>query len=251
MNVNSLDSGTRDGAREVAHATHGRWRAIAGLCRTDAAYRVQRFERPVRALSTDLAVIVLGAGIYGATIGLWRSPLQAVFTAVKFPLLMILTTGANALLNGMLAQLLGLRIGFRQSVLAIISSFAVIAVVLASLSPVTLFFLHNTPPLSAETRVLAHNFTLLMHVGMIGFAGIMGNVSLFRYLAHICGERRLAGRVLAAWLIGNLFLGAQLSWIMRPFIGSPGLPVQFFRPNAFEGNFYESVLRSLVNILTA
>ena len=39
--------------------------------------------------------------------------------------------------------------------------------------------------------------------------------------------------------------------VMRPFIGSPGLPVQFLRPNAFQGNFYESLLRSLMNLLTS
>ena len=28
---------------------------------------------------------------------------------------------------------------------------------------------------------------------------------------------------------------------IRPFIGAPFLPVEFFRPNAFEGSFFEAV----------
>ena len=52
--------------------------------------------------------IVLGAGIYGAVMGCWRSPLQALFTGIKLPLLILLTTLGNALLNAMLAPLLGL-----------------------------------------------------------------------------------------------------------------------------------------------
>ena len=52
-----------------------------------------------------------------------------------------------------------------------------------------------------------------------------------------------------SWLAGNMFLGCQLSWIMRPFIGSPGLPVEFFRSDAFRGNFYETTLRALTNLL--
>jgi LmbE family N-acetylglucosaminyl deacetylase len=39
----------------------------------------------------------------------------------------------------------------------------------------------------------------------------------------------VAWRVISAWLAANLFLGSQLSWILRPFIGSPGLPVEFLR----------------------
>jgi len=69
-------------------------------------------------------------------------------------------------------------------------------------------------------------------------------------LRSLCGEKKLATRILCAWLAGNMFLGCPLSWIMRPFIGSPGLPVQFLRPDAFEGNFYESVLNSAKQLVT-
>ena len=224
---------------------------LTGLCRGEAETLAADLDDGPRALRFYVAVIVVGAGLYGATIGLWRAPLQGLFTAVKFPLLMLLTTLANALLNGMLAQLMGLRLSFRQSALAVTASFAVTSIVLASLSPVTLFMLFNTPPLEAGREVLSHNFTLIAHVALIAFAGVVGNVTLFRLLAHLCGSRAAAGKVLAAWLLGNLFLGAQLSWVMRPFIGSPGLPVQFLRPHAFQGNFYESVFRSLMNLLAS
>src|SRR5947208_3058728 len=32
-------------------------------------------------------IILIGAGLYGATLGLWRGPLQAFYTAIKFPLM--------------------------------------------------------------------------------------------------------------------------------------------------------------------
>jgi hypothetical protein len=77
---------------------------------------------------------------------------------------------------------------------------------------------------------------------------VMGNVRLFQMLTRLGGRRAVAFRVLIAWLAGNLFLGSQLSWILRPFIGSPALPVEFFRATALRGNFYESVFRSLQQI---
>src|SRR6266567_8430743 len=70
-------------------------------------------------------VIFAGAGLYGAAMGWWRDPRQALYVALKFPLILLLTTIGNALLNAMLAPLLGLNIGFRQSFLAILMSFTI------------------------------------------------------------------------------------------------------------------------------
>ena len=117
-------------------------------------------------------------------------------------------------------------------------------------SPVTLFILLNTPPLGSEQTVLAHSFTLLSHVALIAFAGVAGNVCLYRLLVRLAGGRFAARRVLTAWLLANLFLGCQLSWNMRPFIGSPGLPIEFFRPDAFQGTFYESTFQAFKNLVT-
>ena len=59
--------------------------------------------------------VLAGGGSYGAVMGSWWAPLQACYVAIKLPLLILLTTLGNGLLNGMLAPLLGLNISFRQS----------------------------------------------------------------------------------------------------------------------------------------
>ena len=66
-----------------------------------------------------LAVTVGGSAAFGAALGWWRAPEQALYTAVKLPLVLLSTALGNALLNAMLAPLLGLNLGFRQSLLAI------------------------------------------------------------------------------------------------------------------------------------
>ena len=107
------------------------------------------------------AAIIAGSGLYGAAMGLWRDPLQAWFTAIKFPLVMLLTTLGNALLNGMLAPLLGLNIGFRQSFIAVLMSFAIAALILGALSPLLIFLVWNTPPIEETHRSgAAHSFIL-------------------------------------------------------------------------------------------
>ena len=61
-----------------------------------------------RRIASHLAIIIVGAGLYGAAMGWWRAPQQGLFVAIKFPLIILLTTLGNALLNGLLAPLLGL-----------------------------------------------------------------------------------------------------------------------------------------------
>src|SRR6185503_4710572 len=99
-----------------------------------------------------IAAIVIGAGSYGAAIGSWREPLQALYTGIKLPLAILLTTLGNGLLNGMLAPLLGLNANFRQSLLVVLMTFAIACLILGALSPVALFVVWNTPPLTAGTH---------------------------------------------------------------------------------------------------
>lgn len=201
-------------------------------------------ERDPRWLVTCAVTIVLGCALYGGVVGLWRAPLQAVFTAVKMPLLIFLTCGGNALLNGLLAQVFGAGLGFRQSALAILMSFTIAALVLAALSPVALFVLWNAPPLASAGRGVGHSITLLTDVLFVAYAGVVANRRLLRLLGAICA-RGTARRVFWSWLAGNLFLGAQLAWVLRPFIGSPGLAIEFLRDDPMHGTFYGAVFRAL------
>jgi hypothetical protein len=202
-----------------------------------------------RRLALHVVVIVVGAGLYGAAMGWWRDPQQALYVAVKFPLIILLTTAGTALLNAMLAPLLGLNIPFRQSFSAILMSFVIAAAILGAFSPLLAFMVWNAPSMSPEAvSGSTYSFIKLTHVAVIAFAGITGNARLFQLLAQLGGSRTVARRVLFAWLAVNLFLGSQLAWILRPFIGSPSLPVKFFRAAALHGNFYENVFHSLLQI---
>lgn len=195
-------------------------------------------------------VIATGSAVYGFTVGIWRAPLQSLYTAIKFPLLIFLTCGANALLNGMLAQLLGAGLSFKQTTLAVLMSFAIAAIILAGFAPITLFIWFNAPPLGSTGAVLGHSIMLVTHVGATAFAGVAANRRLFALLQAATPNCRTARTVLFSWLAGNLFLGAQLAWTLRPFIGSPTLAVQFFRPDPLHGNFYEAVFSALRHIFS-
>jgi hypothetical protein len=205
-------------------------------------------ELRARQVALYLAIIVIGAGCFGAAIGSWRAPLQALFTAVKLPLAILLTTLGNAALNGLLAPLLGLNLRFHQSLQAVLMSGTIACAILGAFSPLLYFMIWNTPANVSEATSAAYNAVLVTQALIIAFAGIAANARLFQLLQHYSASRGSALKVLFGWLAGNLFLGSQLCWIMRPFVGAPELPVQFVRPDAFHGNFFEAVWYSLGRI---
>jgi hypothetical protein len=200
-------------------------------------------------LLLHVVAIVVGAGCYGAAMGWWRDPQQAIYIAIKLPLIILLTTLGSSLLNAMFAPLLGLDITIRQSISLILMSFTIAATILGAFSPLIAFVVWNAPGMASKgASDAAYNFILPAHVLVIALAGIAGNIRLFQLLKRLAGSPGVASRVLLAWLAVNLFLGAQLSWNLRPFVGAPGLPVEFLRRNAFQGNFYEAVFHALQQI---
>ena len=122
-----------------------------------------------------------------------------------------------------------------------------------SFRPLVAFIIWNSPPMTADIRQSAgpYCFILFTFVVVIAFAGITSNLRLLQLLRHLAGGRKaVALGVMLAWLAGNLFFGTQLSWILRPFIGAPGLQVQFLRKDAFKGNFYETIFHAAVRVFT-
>jgi hypothetical protein len=181
---------------------------------------------------------------YGFSTGFWRSPEMGLYVAIKMPLLVACTLGCNGILNGLLGVLLG-GLGFRESLLALLSAFASSALILGSLAPVTLMLALNAPAPDSPEAMSAHAAYLLCQVLLVAIAGIAGTLSLYRILSRRCHAPRVATVTMLAWLAGNGFLGAQFSWILRPFFGTPTIKVEFFRDDAMRGSFHEAVWRSL------
>ncbi len=284
--------------------SHFGWNQIPTLLRGEAD-EIRRWTESRENAPTIyfLCVIAIGGFAFGATVGIWRAPLQAIFAGLKLPLVLLLTAIGNALLNGMLAPLFGVRMGFRQSFVAVLMSFAMLATILAGFAPLQAFVVWNIPTFDLEhsSAFYGYRFMQFTIVVAIGFAGVMANVRLMPLLRSMAGptdydsrlaamnrdapsphpsppmgERvpdlscqssakaegrvrgrpgswddsdRAAKRVLLAWLAGNLFLGSQICWVLRPFVGRPDDEVMFLGPSLFEGSFFETVFEAARTVI--
>lgn len=209
----------------------------------------ENLRQPARgAIWRTALVALLGFGIYGFTVGFWRSPVMGWYVAMKMPLLIVLTLCSNGLLNGLLGLLLGSGLGFKESFHALLSGFAITGLILGSMAPVMFFAALNLPEHHSAQAVTSHSAYLLTHVSLVSVAGLIGVVRLARLMESCCPSRTIARATLGAWIAGNAFLGCQFSWVLRPFFGSPGLEVAFLRDNPMQGNFYEAVWRSLQRV---
>jgi hypothetical protein len=55
--------------------------------------------------------------------------------------------------------------------------------------------------------------------------------------------------VFRCWVVLFGLVGAQMAWVLRPFIGNPNQPFTWFRPR--QSNFFEAVFQALAGLLGA
>lgn len=200
-----------------------------------------------------LAFVMCVCALYGAVLAGWRSPLLSLYVAVKLPLLFLGTMAIVAVFNWMTAAAFGAGLTFRATLSLVLAAMAIACWILLGLVPVSLFFLFSGVPGGGthdEVRY-AHNGILMTHIVVLALAGAGGNVALVKGLRRVVRPACPAGALVAVWLAGFAFVGCQLSWILRPFVGSPFFPIAFLRPDCLNRNFYEFVFTEVLPFLVA
>jgi len=162
-------------------------------------------------------------------------------SAVKVPVLFLLTLVIVIFPIYVSSAFVGTRFTFTQIAGYMVTACCVTSVALASMASVSFFF--------ALTSTSYH-FIKLLHVLVFAYAGVTGLTYLGRALdeaATLQGKHAPFG-LRIVWLALYSFVGTQLAWVLRPFIGNPDKPFELFRPRS--GNFYESVFNSLLQFFS-
>lgn len=223
---------------------------IPALCRGDHSLLTRWLtQTPRQMLAVTIPLIICGCAAYGISMGIWQGWKMAAYVAIKLPLLIFITLLVNGMINALLAQVLDSGISMRQSMQFLLSGFATMATILGALAPITIGMALQAPDPDAHGAKDYHSIILLTHVSLIAYAGIVSHLSLLAFLRHYAKSTRAATTTFLAWLAGNLFVGAQISWVLRPFFGSPGLEVAFLRDDPLRGTFYETVWRAAQHLI--
>jgi hypothetical protein len=64
-------------------------------------------------------------------------------------------------------------------------------------------------------------------------------------------DRLLSGHVrtiFRIWMIVFALVGAQMGWVLRPFVGNPSLPFTWFRGR--ESNFFQAVFHTVLSLFS-
>jgi hypothetical protein len=191
----------------------------------------------------QILVICLFGLLYGIVMGSYHSFLQAIVSGLKVMILFITTLIICFPSFYIIQQVLGSKMSFRQMALIILSGFLLASAITLSFIPIIIFFL-----------VTGNNyhFLQLLHVAVFIFAGIFGMKLIIDALKYACEKKNIYPKtgvtIFKVWIIILAFVGIQLSWNLRPFLGDRNEDFKLFRK--YEGNFYTAIVYSFEQLLS-
>jgi hypothetical protein len=235
----------------------------------------------------QLAGVLLLLGLlYGLCMGLFSVILsggtsywQLLATIVKVPLLFFLTLLVTFPSLYVFNALVGSRLKIHSVLRLLTAATGVMLAVLAAFGTIVAFF---------SVSSTSYHFMLLLNVAVFTVSGVLGLAFLFRSLQRLTVSQepaaappplppetsgdaegtwaakygqgaldRLDDRppgvqvrlVFRIWVLLFSLVGAQMGWVLRPFIGHPDMPFSFFRPRS--SNFFEAVFQTLRTFLGA
>ncbi|MFC1564209.1 hypothetical protein ACFL6G_04690 [candidate division KSB1 bacterium] len=175
---------------------------------------------------------------YGVVMGSYHSFLQAVTAGVKVSLLFTLVLVICFPAFFIIQHILGSKLKLYQMVSIILSGFVLTAAIMVSFIPVVIFFV-----LTGSN----YYFHQLLHILVFVIAGLFGMKIVIDALRYSCETKNVYPQtgvvVFRFWVVILAFVGMQLAWNLRPFLGDRGEPYQLFRQ--YEGNFYTAVIYSV------
>jgi hypothetical protein len=203
---------------------------------------------------------------YGAVLGAQGESWQVLASAIKLPILFVATLAICLPTLYLFNLVLGARLSVWQAAALVMAAITVIGVLSLAFAPITLFFLVTAPNYSFYKLL---NVAILVLAAIIGLGILVdGMRSLNRApsadpaeaaggesaepappaaaaLPPAPAEPRVNMTLLRVWVLLFGFVGTQLAWTLRPFVGSPDQGFQIFRSSPALGNFYVNIAQTL------
>jgi hypothetical protein len=246
--------------------------------------KVEKLKRGILDVdASGLAVVILVLGLfYGACMGSFgmaqnglKSLPQLVATTGKVPLLFLLTLIVTFPSLYVFNALVGSRLTLASTLRLIVAAMAIMLAVLSSLGTIVAFFSVSTND---------YYFMLILNVLVFSVSGLLGMKFLLHTLHRLTIAQdaeefasqatqppssdvallhqspqgaldKLSNQAIEAnvttifriWIVVFGLVGAQMGWVLRPFVGAPHVPFALFRGR--DSNFFEAVFSSLAKLL--
>jgi len=194
-----------------------------------------------RILSQYLLLVAFSL-VYGVVMGSYNGIQQAVSSGVKVPAFLSLTLLVCFPVFFIIQFVLGSKLGFLHMLNVILCGFLMVSLIMVAFAPIVIFFL-----ITGDN----YAFIKLLHVAIFSVSGFFGMKTMVEALRFSCEKKKVYPKVgvvvFRFWLVILAFVGMQLAWNLRPFIGARGMKFQLFRQR--EGNFYLAVVQSVRDVV--
>ncbi|MFO0961223.1 MAG: hypothetical protein U0800_27900 [Isosphaeraceae bacterium] len=212
--------------------------AKSWLSRADDVLRGDPWTTRPGAIGPLIAMAVAGGSAYGALMGTFGGfaggrAWQVLGSALKVPMLLGVTLLLSLPSFFVLNTLAGLRADFGRVLRGVFASQAGLAIVLMGLAPITLFWYASTSD---------YRPAILFNGAMFAVASLGAQAILRRAYRPLIARDGRHRSMLRAWLALYIFVGIEMGWVLRPFVGNPEQPVELFRADSL-GNAYVEVAR--------
>lgn len=200
---------------------------------------------PLSSFLLPLPLLFLYGGIMGSW-GMWGADsisanqwMQVLYSAIKVPLLLSLMFFLSIPFLFVLYALAGLAQDFRRVITLLAETQSAFAAALLGFAPFTLLWYG-----SSANYVHAILFNGLL----FGLAAAVRHVVFRRRVGEMELRHHRHRLLLRLWFLLSAFVGVQAGWILRPFVGTPGMVPEFIREDSW-GNAYVEVAMMIVNAL--
>jgi|ERR1051325_10225839 hypothetical protein len=189
-------------------------------------------------------VIALCGALYGGLMGgfggVWGDGWkQILLSACKVPSLFLVTCVLCLPPFYVMNALAGLQPDFSRVLRALLGFQCLASIVLAAMAPLTLLM-----NLSSDF----YGFILLWNGLIFAVASLSGHFLMSRLYRPLIQSNALHAIFLRVWIFLYTFVGIQMAWVLRPFVGSPNLSFQIFRREAW-GNAYIEMFNLVLRVL--
>jgi hypothetical protein len=211
-----------------------------------------------------LASSTAALACYGLVMGSSHSLWQSLASAVKLPILFLLTLAICLPTLYLFNLLCGGRLSARQALALVLSAITVTATLTLAFALITLFFMVTA---QSYPFFILLNTAILLLTGSVGLSFLVSGMHSMNAQARAelpvavdsveaieqivqtpaPQPRPVSMNLLLIWVLLYGFVGTQLAWTLRPFHGDPSMPFILFRP--VESNFYIGGVQTIMQLL--